>query len=136
MTLAFDSSVAIAAMLADHEAHAVADDALSRATASVAHVLTETYSVLTRLPGPLRVAPTDAARLIEARCPAMRFALDADRTAGALVQLAARGIGGGATYDALIALTAQVFELELLSLDRRAARTYGALGADVRMLPA
>ena len=49
-------------------------------------------------------------------------------------RLAAAGIGGGATYDGLIALTAIEHDLELLSRDRRAARTYGALGARFQLI--
>jgi predicted nucleic acid-binding protein len=49
--------------------------------------------------------------------------LDADAHAAASGRLAAAHVSGGATYDGLIALTVLEHDLELLSLDRRAART-------------
>jgi predicted nucleic acid-binding protein len=48
--------------------------------------------------------------------------------------LAAVRVSGGATYDGLIALTALDHDLELLSRDLRAARTYRALGVRFRLL--
>jgi toxin FitB len=64
----------------------------------------------------------------------MYLTLDASDHAGAPVRLAAAGISGGATYDGLIALTALEHDLELLSRDRRAARTYRALGARFQLV--
>jgi predicted nucleic acid-binding protein len=43
-------------------------------------------------------------------------------------------IVGGAVYDALVAATARQEGATLVSLDRRAARTYGALGARHRIV--
>jgi predicted nucleic acid-binding protein len=60
--------------------------------------------------------------------------LPAESHATAPSRLAAAGVSGGATYDGLIALTAQEFDLELLSRDRRAARTYRALGIGFQLL--
>ncbi|MEX0427861.1 PIN domain-containing protein [Nocardioides sp. DS6] len=44
------------------------------------------------------------------------------------------GVGGGATYDALIAATAQHHEHRLLTADRRARATYDALGVDYEVV--
>lgn len=134
MTLAVDSSIAIAAILADHEAHDLAEKALEEATATIAHVAAETYSVLTRLPSPLRLDAAGAAAIIEARLPAQRVTLAAESHATAPRRLAAAGVSGGATYDGLIALTALEQEIRLLSRDRRAARTYRALGIDFELV--
>ena len=60
--------------------------------------------------------------------------MDASSYARAPSRLAAAGGSGGATYDGLIALTALEHDLELVSRDARAARTYRALGTHFRML--
>jgi toxin FitB len=134
VTLAVDTSIAIAAILADHEAHEVAEAGLSESTTTIAHVAAETYSVLTRLPPPLRLMATDAASIIDARLPRRRVTLTAEHHAKAMGRLARAGISGGATYDGLIALTALEEDLELLSRDRRATRTYQALDVRFQLL--
>jgi predicted nucleic acid-binding protein len=136
VTQAVDSSIAIAAILADHEAHDLAEDALSGTEATIAHVASETYSVLTRLPPPLRLDAVIAASIVDARLPPSRVTLDADAHASAPRTLAAVHVSGGATYDGLIALTALEHDLELLSRDWRAARTYRALGLRFQLLGA
>jgi predicted nucleic acid-binding protein len=131
---AADSSITIAALVADHEAHGLAEDALEQCATTIAHVAIETYSVLTRLPPPRRLVSADAAALIDARLPSKRATLDADEHVQAPARLAAAGISGGATYDGLIALTALEHDLELVTRDRRAERTYRALAAPYRLL--
>ena len=88
MTQAVDSSVAIAAILADHDAHDLAQDALSQSASTIAHVASETYSVLTRLPPPLRLDAETAAMIVDRRLPRARVALDADAHASAPAVLA------------------------------------------------
>lgn len=134
MRRAPDSSVAIAALLSDHEAHDSSEQALSSCDAAIAHVMAETYSVLTRLPPPHRIAPLKAAELIDARLPTERFALDADAQCSAPRRLAQAQVAGGSTYDGLIALAAMEHDLELVSRDRRAARTYRLLGVPFQLL--
>jgi toxin FitB len=125
---AADSSIAIAAILASDEDHDLAEDALKRCTRTIAHVAIETFSVLTRLPPALRLKAADAAAIVDARLPSTYVTLDASSYAKAPGRLAAAGASGGATYDGLIALTALEHDLELVSRDRRAARSYHALG--------
>ena len=134
MSKAVDTSIAIAALLADHPAHEAAAEALAACKTTIAHVAAETYSVLTRLPAPHRAEATTAATALHERLPSTYLTLDASDHAGAPSRLAAAGISGGATYDGLIALTALAHDLELLSRDRRAARTYRALGARFQLL--
>ncbi len=134
MTRAPDSSVCIPALLADHEDHAAAQEALARADLTIAHAAIETYSVLTRLPPPLRLSGADAAALIGKRLPAEWVGLDAATQAGALQQLAAARVAGGAAYDGLIALTAVHHGAELLTLDGRASGTYRRLGVRFSVL--
>ena len=90
----------------------------------------ETYSVLTRLPGDIRVAPDDAARLL-----AERFAppfLLGPEVAGRLPQVLGKlGIAGGAAYDALVALAAAEHGADLATRDGRARSTYETVGVRV-----
>ncbi len=123
-----DTSITIAALLADHDARELAEQALKRCTVTIAHVAIETYSVLTRLPPSHRLASADAAALIDARLPSAYVALNDDDGASTPGRLAAADVSGGATYDGLIALTALEHDLELLTRDRRAVRSYRSLG--------
>jgi predicted nucleic acid-binding protein len=132
--VAADTSVVLPALLADHEAHELAAQALSECTAAIAHVLLETYSVLTRLPAPHRAQPDAVVPVLKARMPATVLALEADAYAAAPARMAAASVSGGAAYDGLIALTALEHDLELISRDRRAARSYRALGARFQLL--
>jgi predicted nucleic acid-binding protein len=125
---AADSSLAVAALLADHPAHESASEALALCETTIAHVAAETYSVLTRLPPPHRADATTAAKALHERLSSTYVALDADGHADAPKRLADAGVSGGATYDGLIALTALEHDLELVTRDRRAQRTYRALG--------
>lgn len=134
MNSAPDTSIAVAALLSDHPAHDAATEALAACKTMIAHVAVETYSVLTRLPAPHRAEAATAATALHKRLPSTHVTLDASNHANAPGRLAAAGISGGATYDGLIALTAIEHDLELLSRDRRAARTYRALGARFQLL--
>jgi predicted nucleic acid-binding protein len=126
-----DTSVAIPLLVQTHQAHAAVvrwwdgrDLALS------GHALTETYSVLTRLPGDLRVAPADAARLLRERFvePLVLGSEAAGRVPEVLGEL---GIAGGAVYDALVALAAAEHGADLVTRDLRARATYEAVGVRV-----
>jgi predicted nucleic acid-binding protein len=129
-----DSSVTIAALLTDHPAHEIASDALARCKTTIAHAAIETYSVLTRLPAPHRVDAVTAATVVNARLPSTYATLDASTYADVPATLAAAGVSGGATYDALIALTALEHDLELFTRDRRAERTYRALNVPYELV--
>ncbi len=134
MSAAPDTSIALAALLADHAAHHAAAEALSACTVTIAHAALEAYSVLTRLPPPHRADATTAAALLRARLPAAHVTLDGDAYAEAPQRMAAAGVSGGSAYDGLIALTALDHDLELVSRDARAARTYRALGVRFQLL--
>ena len=129
-----DTSVALALLLEGHAEHAVVHRwGLGRALALSGHALTETYSVLTRLPGDMRLAPSDAAHLI-----AVRFAppltLAAETGARLPTELAALGIVGGAVYDALVGMAAREHNCPLATRDARARITYEALGVQVEIV--
>jgi predicted nucleic acid-binding protein len=98
------------------------------------HALAETYAVLTRLPGDIRVDPVDAARLLETRFspPLLLSPETARRLPSALAE---RRVAGGAVYDALIGLAAVENDRALATRDRRARATYEAVGTRVLTVP-
>jgi toxin FitB len=123
--LALDTSVAIPLLVQTHDAHeAVVRWWDKREIALSGHAVAETYSVLTRLPGDLRVAPADAARLLRARFVAPLQLKP--RTASRIPEIL-----GGAVYDALVGLAAVEHDATLATRDGRAAATYEAIGARV-----
>jgi hypothetical protein len=94
------------------------------------HALAETYSVLTRLPGDLRLAPADAARLLGERF--LKPLLLGPKVAGCVPDVLGRlEIAGGAVYDALVGLAAVEHGVDLATRDIRARATYEAVGAHV-----
>ncbi len=114
-----------------HEAHGeVVGWWDGREVALSGHALAETYSVLTRLPGDLRLEPADAARLLRERFakPLILGTRESGRIADTLGRL---GIAGGAVYDALVALAAVDHDADLATRDLRARDTYEAVGARV-----
>jgi predicted nucleic acid-binding protein len=131
---AADSSIAVAALLADHPAHEAAADALANCKTTIAHAAIETYSVLTRLPAPHRVDARTAAAVLAKRLATTYATLDANSYTTAPSTLAAAGVSGGATYDGLIALTALQHNLELITRDKRAERTYRVLNVPYQLL--
>lgn len=129
---ALDTSVVIPALLQWHEAHPSAHRAATGGSVP-AHVLVESYAVLTRLPAPHRVADEVAAELLAAWFPPTRVLLPPPRLARAVVaRLVEAGVRGGASYDGLVGLTAAAHGMTLLTRDERAAATYAALGVPFR----
>ena len=129
--LALDTSVAIPLLVRTHRAHVdVVRWWNGRPVALSGHALVETYSVLTRLPGDLRVAPADAARLLSERFE--DSLLLGPETAGRIQDVLSQlGIAGGAVYDGLVALTAKEHGAELATRDLRAKATYDMVGVRV-----
>jgi predicted nucleic acid-binding protein len=129
-----DTRTAVALAVADHEAHARTVEATHGLRLGLCgHAWFETYSVLTRLPPGVRRAPADVQRLLEHDFPGAWF-LDEDATAALTTELARLRISGGAVYDALVGAAARHHDRPLLTSDRRAARTYDALGVRVRFI--
>lgn len=129
--IALDTSVAVPLLVQTHRAHAaVVSWWDGREIALSGHAVPETYSVLTRLPGDLRVAPADAARLLTERFAAPL--LLGPQVAGRLPDVLSKlGIAGGAVYDALVALAAAEHGADLATRDARAKATYETVGARV-----
>ncbi|MGC5584699.1 type II toxin-antitoxin system VapC family toxin [Ornithinimicrobium sp. W1665] len=129
-----DTSVLVPAFLPFHERHRQALRGLGGAELDLpAHVLLETYSVLTRLPAPHRMAPAAVLAALQ-RVTGSTLTLPGDGHLETVVALAAAGITGGAVYDGLVGMTAREHDRTLLTLDRRALPAYEAVGVRVRLL--
>jgi toxin FitB len=127
-----DTSVLVAAVLSWHPHHDAAREALHTVDVAVpTPVVVESYSVLTRMPGARRLAPDVAFALIDDVSTRV-ISLPAEDLLAELRGLSSREVSGGSVYDALIAATARAHQLTLLTMDRRARRTYDAVGAEVR----
>lgn len=129
--VALDTSVAVPLLVQTHSDHRdVVRWWKGRDVALAGHALAESYAVLTRLPGDLRLSPADAARLLAARfsSPLLLPTAKATKLAGTLAGL---GVAGGAVYDALVALAAAHHDVELATRDARAVATYRQVGVRV-----
>jgi predicted nucleic acid-binding protein len=126
-----DSSVVIAAFASWNEKHEVAIEALGDIRDLVAHVELEAYSVLTRLPEPLRAEPRIVSEYLREDFSGQRMVLSESERRALVERLAGLSISGGAVYDASVAATADHHGHRLLSCYRRAARIYEKLGIDV-----
>ena len=93
-----------------------------------AHVLVESYSVLTRLPPPHRAPSTVVKAFLAERFRKAPLTLPARDWPRLLALAADGGITGGAVYDALIAATARHAGATLLTRDRRAVPVYDKVG--------
>lgn len=131
---ACDTSVVIAALDPNHEAHAASRRALVEHRPALAgHAALEAHAVLTRLPVPLRLTAEQAARVLAAAfsetCWLSPAAGDELRA-----RLGDRGVLGGAVFDAVVGRAAAEDDRILLTRDRRAERTYRALGVEHRFV--
>lgn len=124
----------IAAFASWNEKHEAAIEALGDVRDLVAHVELEAYSVLTRLPEPLRAEPSLVAEYLREDFSGQRMVLPEPVRRTLVERLAGLSISGGAVYDATVAATADHHGRALLSCDRRAARTYDRLGIKVTYL--
>lgn len=120
MRVLLDTSVLVAAMVEGHPAHGRAFPWLQRVKAGLdvgvvaAHSLAELYSVLTTLPLQPRISTGAAEQLIMRNILDICEVVSLSETdyAGLITHLAAAGIMGGATYDALILHTALKVEID------------------------
>jgi predicted nucleic acid-binding protein len=132
--IAVDSSVAVAAFGDWHRLNEPARAVLDTGTALPAHALLETYSVLTGFPPPHRAAPDLVGEWLDDRFPMILSPPGPQEQRALVRRLAAAGRTGGAVYDALVALTAQLSGAVLVTADVRAAAIYGLVGVQVRRL--
>lgn len=132
--IAIDTSLVVALFASWHEAHDLAREAVPAEVHLPAHVLLESYSVLTRLPPPHR-APADVVEdFLARRFESGLLTLPGNGHRSLLNAAVEQGMTGGSVYDALVAAAAKHAGATLLSRDRRAARTYEALGVTYRMI--
>lgn len=131
---AVDTSVAVPALLGWHERHEVCRRAAAGARVP-AHVVLEVFSVLTRLPPPHRVDADVAHEAVRQWFPPTSvLTLDVEAQRASLDFLHAAGVEGGSVYDGVVALTVAAHDERLLTRDRRAIRTYEALGIDFELI--
>ncbi len=134
--IAVDTSVVVPALAAWHEDHARAFAFLDGTpdVVLIGHVALETYAVLTRLRPPRRARPEQVVQALRETFPSATPALSGAGFLDLVDRSAARGVQGGAIYDALVAATAREAGLALVSLDRRAAATYAVAGVRYDLL--
>jgi predicted nucleic acid-binding protein len=126
--IAVDTSVVVAGFASWHEGHRLAAAALLREPRVPAHVLVETYSVLTRLPPPHRAPSAIVTAFLAQRFHQAPLTLAPRAWLRFLDVVAGLGITGGAAYDALVAETARRAGATLLTRDRRAITVYEKIG--------
>ncbi len=130
--IAPDSSIVIAVLSPWHAAHTAARAALDGTESRlIAHVGFETTSALSRMPQGRRVSAPVVVEALGRRFPDPWLTLKPKASRAALQRAVAAGLRGGALYDALIAATAERHGVAVLSADRRARKTYEAMGAAV-----
>ncbi len=131
---ACDTSVAIAALDPAHEAHPACRRALVDLRPALAgHAAFETYSVLTRMPIPLRLSADQAVSVLAAAFPEDCW-LDTAGMRDLRGRLAFLDIVGGSVYDALVGGASVANGRTLLTRDRRAERTYRSLQIEYRFV--
>lgn len=127
--VALDTSVVVTALVAVHERHAVArrfvEEVLRDAAGVVlpVPVLFEAYSVVTRMPSPLRVRPDVAERALRETFAARTTVVavpSGDRAWSIMGNLAQAGLAGGIAHDAHVAACAlEGGATELATFNRR-----------------
>lgn len=134
LDLLVDTSVAVALVVAGHDHHIATVEAVGdRRLGLAGHAAFETFSVLTRLPPPVRRTPAAVARILTSGFPYTKF-LGAGAATGLLERVAFAGIAGGSIYDALVGAVASEHGLTLVTRDRRALDTYRKLDVRVELL--
>lgn len=129
-----DTSVAVALVVADHEHHGATVAAVGGRTVGLSgHAGFETFSVLSRLPPPLRRTPEAIARLLADNFPTTEY-LSAEGQRALHDRLAALDITGGSVYDALVGAAAAEHGMTLLTRDRRAVPIYLAVGTTLEVV--
>jgi predicted nucleic acid-binding protein len=132
--LTCDTSVVVAGLSDWHADHRSCRSGLLRIDWLAAHVFAESVSVLSRLSHGRAVSVGDAVGLVRQLADGRIRQLRGDRYLLALTALGSAGIGGGAVYDAIMGATAREHDATILTLDRKAQRTYLAVGASFDML--
>lgn len=127
-----DTSVMVAALVADHEFHELARPYLDRETPVAAIVLAETYAQLRRT---FRQSAHTAQMLLEHWYMFESHIVPTDATSAreAFRRAGALDLGGN-IHDAIIAAVCVKNDAELVTLDRRQHAVALAIGAKSRLL--
>ncbi len=135
-----DTSCLVPAVCSWHEHHVAAAGAIEARLARAermhlaAPALVEAYAVLTRLPPPYRLAPSDALALLETSfiAPGRIIALAARAYRNLLRSAPAEGHAGGRLYDAVIAHCALAAKVStLLTFNERHFGSFAGRGLDI-----
>jgi predicted nucleic acid-binding protein len=132
--IAVDTSVVVAAFASWHQSHRSAATALARRPRVPAHVLIESYSVLTRLPPPHRAAGELVAAFLRERFEESPLTLPPNAYLPLLARASEAGVVGGSLYDLLVSATAAHAGARLLTRDRRATAVYELSGVDYELI--
>ena len=119
MKALLDTSVLVAAFLADHTHHIASLNLFLRfkkdEAGCGAHTLAELYSTMTRLPGKHRVSAENAMLfLAQTRERLTVVTLTGNEYYDAIQSASAKGVTGGTIYDALLASCALKAKAEIL----------------------
>jgi predicted nucleic acid-binding protein len=130
----FDTSVLVPLFYRDHVHHRSSQELFIRFHRSTgccgAHSLAEIYATLTRMPGKRRIGGDQAMLFLgNIRERLTIVSLDGEEYAHALQLSAARGIVGGAIYDAMLAQCALKSKAQLIYTWN--TRHYSLCGRDV-----
>ncbi len=126
-----DTSVVVPGLTGWHSAHEPSLRALQGITRLPGHVLIETTSVLTRLPGGKAILPSIVVAHLRSEFPGLPLCLSPAEHLEFLERVARAGIAGGSVYDALVGSAALSTGAILRTRDVRALRTYEAMGVEV-----
>lgn len=129
-----DTSIVVAGFASWHEGHHSADAVLARRPRVPAHVLLETYSVLTRLPPPHRAPSAIVAAFLAERFRQAPLTLPARAYPQLLALVSEAEITGGAIYDAVVAAMARNAGATLFTRDRRAVTVYERVGVRYELI--
>ncbi|MGH3429155.1 MAG: PIN domain-containing protein [Mycobacteriales bacterium] len=129
-----DTSIVVAALSGWHEAHKSAAEACRSIGALPGHVLLETISVMTRLPGGLAIASDAVKKALVTNFTDKPLTPDSDDYARLIDIIASKALAGGQVYDALVGYTAAMAGAQLLTRDKRAAATYRAVGVSYQFV--
>lgn len=86
------------------------------------------------MPPPHRAPSRLVIEFLDAQFDGALIALTSRGYGDVLREADASGIAGGAVFDALVAFTAREAGVPLISMDRRAARTYRAVAVEHRLV--
>ncbi len=126
--IAVDTSVVVAGFASWHEGQGPAAAILAKGPRVPAHVLVETYSVLTRLPPPHRAPADIVVAFLAQRFRQAPLTLEPRAWLTLLEKVVEFGVTGGAVYDAVIAASARQAGATLFTRDRRATAVYERMG--------